>query len=137
MTLRCKRSFQSFVSADYVEGRDMAGASQGHQVMTEAMIGRSIMLSLDCKACHQTDQKSIGPSYLDVAKKYQKDPNAVSYLVNKIIKGGSGVWGEVAMAAHPNLSESDARQIVTWIQSHTASGQTQKSCHNQVHCFLR
>ena len=116
-----------FVSADYLEGRDMAAASQGHQVMTEAMIGRSIMLSLDCKACHQTDQKSVGPAYIDVAKKYQTDPNAVSYLVEKIIKGGSGVWGEVSMAAHPNLSESDARQIVTWIQSLTGTGQTQKS----------
>ena len=116
-----------FVSADYLEGRDMAAASQGHQVMTEAMIGRSIMLSLDCKACHQTDQKSVGPAYIDVAKKYQTDPKAVSYLVEKIIKGGSGVWGEVSMAAHPNLSESDARQIVTWIQSLTGTGQTQKS----------
>ena len=116
-----------FVSADYLEGRDMAAASQGHQVMTEAMIGKSLMLSLDCKSCHQVDQKSIGPSYQDVAKKYEKDPNAVSYLVNKIIKGGSGVWGEVAMAAHPNLSEPDARQIVTWIQSLTGAGQTQKS----------
>ncbi|MBC7826580.1 MAG: ThuA domain-containing protein [Chitinophagaceae bacterium] len=116
-----------FVSADYIEGRDMAAASQGHQVMTEAMIGKNIMLSLDCKSCHQIDQKSIGPSYTDVAKKYEKDPNAVSYLVNKIIKGGSGVWGEVAMAAHPNLSESDAKQIVSWIQSLTGSGQTQKS----------
>lgn len=116
-----------FVSADYIEGRDLAAASQGHQVMTEAMIGRSIMLSLDCKSCHQVDQKSIGPAYTDIAKKYEKDPNAVSYLVNKIIKGGSGVWGEVAMAAHPNLPESDARQIVTWIQSLTGTGQTQKS----------
>ena len=116
-----------FVSADYIEGRDMAAASQGHQVMTEAMIGRSIMLSLDCKACHQVDRKSVGPSYMDVAKKYEKDPNAVSYLVNKIIKGGGGVWGEVAMSAHPNLPESDARQIVSWIQSLTGTGQTQKS----------
>jgi len=115
------------VSADYIEGRDMAAASQGHQLMTEAMIGKSLMLSLDCKSCHQVDQKSIGPSYTDVAKKYQKDPNAVSYLVGKIIKGGGGVWGEVPMSAHPNLSEPDAKQIVTWIQSLNGSGQTQKS----------
>lgn len=126
-TAAVKNLSNLFVSADYVEGRDMAAASQGHQVMTEAMMGKSLMLSLDCKACHQVDQKSIGPSYIDVAKKYEKDPNAVSYLVNKIIKGGSGVWGEVAMAAHPNLSEPDAKQIVTWIQSLTGTGQTQKS----------
>lgn len=85
------------------------------------------MLSLDCKTCHKTDEPSIGPSFLDVAKRYEKDPNAVSYLVDKIIKGGGGVWGEVAMAAHPNLKEADARQIVTWIQSLTATTQNKKS----------
>jgi hypothetical protein len=31
------------------------------------------------------------------------------------------------MAAHPNLPESDAKQIVSWIQSLTGTGQTQKS----------
>jgi len=36
---------------------------------------------------------------------------------NKIIKGGSGVWGETAMPAHPGLSESDARKIVNWIHT--------------------
>lgn len=122
-----KNNARLIVSAEYMEGRDMAAASQGHQVMTEAMIGKSLMLSLDCKSCHQIDQKSVGPSYTDVAKKYEKDPNAVSYLVSKIIKGGSGVWGEVAMAAHPNLSEPDAKQIVSWIQSLTGTGQAQKS----------
>ena len=126
-TSRIKDFSGLFVSADYVEGRDMAAASQGHQVMTEAMAGRSLMLSLDCKSCHQQDQKSVGPSYLDVAKKYEKDPNAVPYLVQKMIKGGGGVWGEVAMPAHPNLSESDARLIVSYIQSLTGSGQAQKS----------
>ncbi len=105
------------VSADYTEGSDKAAASKGHQVMTEAMIGKNMMLSLDCKTCHKVDEKSIGPSYMDIATKYEKDAGAESYLVNKIIKGGGGVWGEVAMAAHPDLKESDARQIVRWIES--------------------
>jgi cytochrome c len=105
------------VSADYVEGTDKAGANLGHQVLTEAMMGKNLMLSLDCKTCHKESEKSIGPSYVDIAKKYKNDANAVSYLVDKIIKGGGGVWGEVAMAAHPNLEQSDARQIVHWIQS--------------------
>lgn len=106
-----------FVSADYIEGSDKAAASQGHQVMTQVMAGKSLMLSLDCKSCHKEAEKSIGPAYTDVAKKYQKSPDGVLHLVNKIIKGGSGVWGEVAMPAHPALSEGDARQIVSWIQS--------------------
>lgn len=115
------------VSADYMEGSDRAASSPGHQVLTEAMIGKNTMLALDCKACHKIDEKSIGPSYTDVSKKYQKDPNAVPYLVEKIIKGGSGVWGEAAMSAHPNLKESDARQIVVWIQSLAADNKAVKS----------
>jgi cytochrome c len=116
-----------FVSADYVEGLDKAGASMGHQVMTETMTGKSLVQSLDCKACHKETGKSIGPSYDAVSKRYQKDPNAVSHLVNKIIKGGAGVWGEAAMPAHPNLSEGDARQIVSYIQSLSDDKQKQKS----------
>jgi cytochrome c len=106
-----------FISADYVEGHDKASASMGHQVMTASMAGRSLVESLDCKGCHREAEKSIGPSYLDVAKKYKQSPDAVQHLVTKIIKGGAGVWGEVAMPGHPSLPESDARQIVTWIQS--------------------
>lgn len=116
-----------FVSADYVEGSDKAEASQGHQVMSQAMIGRSIVLTLDCKACHKENQKSIGPSYFQVSEKYQKDKNAVPYLVNKIKKGGSGVWGETAMAAHPNLKDDDARKIIAWIQTLAAGDQAKKS----------
>jgi hypothetical protein len=34
-----------------------------------------------------------------------------------VINGGKGVWGEVAMAAHPSLSQEDAQKITTWIMS--------------------
>lgn len=105
-----------FVSADYQEGSDRA-ATVGHQQLSEAMTGKNLMESLDCKSCHKLDEKSIGPSYTDVAKKYSKDNNASEYLVNKIIRGGSGVWGEVAMPAHADLGRSDAQLIVTYIRS--------------------
>lgn len=116
-----------FVSADYVEGLDKAGASMGHQVVSEAMAGRSLVLSLDCNGCHKEAEKSIGPAYMAVAQRYEKNPDASSYLVNKIIKGGAGVWGEAVMPAHPNLSEGDARQMALWILSLAGSGQKQKS----------
>ena len=117
----------AFVSADYVEGLDKAGASMGHQVVSEAMIGKSLVQSLDCKACHKQAEKSVGPSFAAVAKRYQKSATAESHLINKIIKGGAGVWGEVAMPAHPNLKQSDAKQIVNWIRSLSDVAQKQKS----------
>lgn len=104
-----------YVTADYMEGKDKASIPQGHQTAVAAMNGKTTMLSLDCKTCHKIDEKSIGPAFTEVAKRYQKDQKAMSYLTNKIIKGGGGVWGETAMAAHPDLAESDAKQIVQWI----------------------
>jgi len=115
------------VTAEYTEGGEKPAVSQGHQVLTEAMIGKNLMLSLDCKTCHKLSEKSIGPNYVDVAKKYEKDANASAYLVNKIIKGGAGVWGEVAMPSHPNLPETDAKQIVAYIQSLLNEGKAKPS----------
>lgn len=115
------------IVADYVEGTDKAAMAQGHQVLNQAAMGKNLMASLDCKSCHKETEKSIGPSYLDVAKRYKNNPNIVPYLTQKIIRGGGGVWGETAMAAHPDISENDARQIVAWIQSLAATESKIKS----------
>jgi cytochrome c551/c552 len=103
-----------YVKVDYLSGPDRAQVV-GHQVITAAMEGKNLAATLDCKACHKEAEKSIGPAYAAIATKYEKDPKAKSYLTNKIIKGGGGVWGETAMAAHPDLKPSDAEMIVDWI----------------------
>ena len=116
-----------FVSVDYPEGFDKAGASMGHQQGLASISGKNVMLSLDCKACHKEADKSVGPSFVQVSQRYAKDPNALSYLTQKIIKGGGGVWGEVAMAAHPTLSQEDAGQIVSWVLSLSNPAAVKKS----------
>ena len=105
-----------YVKVDYLNGPDKAQVV-GHQVMTAIMEGKNLAATLDCKACHKEAEKSVGPAYKMVAEKYEGDTKARAYLTNKIIKGGSGVWGEVAMAAHPDLKPEDAGMIVDWILS--------------------
>src|ERR1700754_4037445 len=85
------------------------------------------MLSLDCKTCHKIDEKSIGPSFTEVSKRYAKDPDMVSRLIQKVEKGGSGSWGEVAMPAHPSLKEEDIRQIISWIKTLSGTEKTIRS----------
>jgi len=106
-----------FVKTDYMEGHDKAALPQGHQIISGAVAGKSIMESLDCKTCHKVNETSIGPAFMLVANKYREQPNSSKYLVEKIIHGGGGVWGETAMSAHPDLSEGDAKQIVEYIFS--------------------
>lgn len=106
-----------YVKGVYMEGRDKAAMSQGHQVISGAIAGKNIMESSDCKTCHKPNEKSIGPSFMQVAEKYKADPKSPEYLADKIIKGGGGVWGETAMSAHPTISNAEAKQIVEYIFS--------------------
>ncbi|PWN66357.1 c-type cytochrome [Chryseobacterium oncorhynchi] len=77
--------------------------------------GDQIMETLDCSGCHSVNERMIGPSYKEIATKYsEKD---IDLLASKIIEGGSGVWGSVPMAAHPQVSKEDAKKMVEYILS--------------------
>ena len=106
-----------YVSVEYMQGFDKAGSTMGHQQGQALLSGKSLTQSMDCKTCHKEAEKSIGPAFKMVAEKYQKDPNARSYLSDKIVKGGKGVWGEVAMAPHASIAQNDLQEIVSWILS--------------------
>jgi cytochrome c len=63
------------------------------------------------------DRKINGPSFRDISARYRNSEFAVNDLSKKVLKGGSGVWGETVMSAHPQLSEEDAGEMVRWILS--------------------
>lgn len=79
--------------------------------------GEKLIAKLDCIGCHKKDQKLVGPSYSDIAKKYPNNDKTITDLSAKIIKGGSGVWGAIPMAAHPNLKKDEAKSIAKYILS--------------------
>jgi cytochrome c len=110
---------QVAVNIDYLaEGFDKIAIAQGHRSADANAIygtGKKLIEASDCKACHSVDKKSVGPSYRDVATKYKGENTAVEKLTKKVIAGGGGVWGEIAMAAHPQLSTADASEMVKYI----------------------
>jgi cytochrome c len=71
----------------------------------------------NCMACHAVDKKQVGPSYKDVAAKYAGQKDAVEKLTQKVMKGGSGVWGAIPMPANPQVSAAEAKQLVEWVIS--------------------
>lgn len=71
----------------------------------------------DCKTCHMANEKLTGPSYKEIAVKYANTDTAMKYLAGKIIKGGSGVWGEIPMNPHPGMPADDAEQLAAYIIS--------------------
>jgi cytochrome c len=79
--------------------------------------GKALMLSMDCKACHKINEKSVGPSFTAVAKKYNVSTASTSHLGKKITVGGHGVWGDVDMPAHPGIKPAELKKIINWIYS--------------------
>ncbi len=72
-----------------VAGIVALGAAQA--ATTEAMT------KAGCMACHAQDKKLVGPSFKDIAAKY-KGQDVTAKLMDKVRKGGSGVFGPVPMA---------------------------------------
>jgi cytochrome c len=84
---------------------------------TPSAAGAQLLAKADCLGCHKEQEKLIGPAYADVAKKYTSSDAVIDTLVNKVIKGGKGNWGDVPMSGHPNLSKDDAKTMIKYILS--------------------
>ncbi|HWB25086.1 MAG TPA: c-type cytochrome [Chitinophagaceae bacterium] len=94
-----------------------SSSSSGGDITTnpDYQKGLALVQENDCLTCHAIADKKIGPPYVEVAKKYAGNDTAVNYLANKIIAGGSGVWGATPMTPHPALALDSAKQIVKYI----------------------
>jgi cytochrome c len=78
----------------------------------EVLIGYS-----DCYTCHKEDQRSVGPAFKDIAKRYPVRKDYIALLAQKVISGGRGSWGYPVMDPHPKLSLQDAKTMVSYILS--------------------
>src|SRR6185437_3246463 len=79
--------------------------------------GKELLKKSDCLTCHKEDMKVVGPAYKDVAKKYPATQANYELLTKKVIAGGSGNWGAIAMAPHAGLPEADVKKMVEYILS--------------------
>ena len=86
-------------------------------VAAPAMADEALAKAKNCMACHSVDKKIVGPAYKDVAKKNGNDASKAGALADKIMKGGSGVYGAVPMPANTQVSKEEATKLATWVLS--------------------
>jgi cytochrome c len=84
---------------------------------TPALANEELAKKSACTACHAVDKKLVGPAYREVAAKYKGDKGAEAKLIEKVKKGGSGVWGQVPMPANSNVKDEDIKTLVKWVLS--------------------
>jgi cytochrome c len=82
-----------------------------------AQKGEVLIAYSDCNICHKEDQRSVGPAFKDIAKRYPVNKIYIEMLAQKVIRGGSGSWGYAVMDPHPKLSLEDAKTMVSYILS--------------------
>ena len=80
-----------------------------------AMASMALATKHNCTACHAVDKKLVGPGYQEVAKKYAGQKDAEAKLVEKVIKGGKGAWGEVPMPPNAAVKPDDVKTLVKWV----------------------
>jgi cytochrome c len=77
--------------------------------------GAKLMEGSDCASCHRVNEKLLGPAYQAVAQKYPATEANITMLGGKIITGGKGNWGDIAMTPHPAISVADAEEMARYI----------------------
>ncbi len=90
---------------------------QAREQKKKVKSGLSIIREDDCLNCHSIKDKSVGPPYVQIAKRYEADFGTINRLADKIIEGGGGIWGGAQMTKHPLIKKEDAKKIVRWILS--------------------
>jgi cytochrome c len=89
----------------------------GAAAVLPAQANEALAKKHNCLACHTVDKKMVGPSYKEVAAKYRNDPGAEAKLVDKVKKGGQGVWGQVPMPPNAAVPDADLHALVKWVLS--------------------
>ncbi|KAA2239899.1 carbohydrate-binding protein [Chitinophaga agrisoli] len=109
-----------FVSFDHLEeGSDLALLASNKDLAgrIEFLRGQSLVANSDCKSCHNPTAQNIGPAYTAVAQRYKGQQDITDKLADKVLAGGNGNWGKNMMAAHPQHTHEEAREMVKYILS--------------------
>jgi len=112
------------------DAHSMFGAGAAEEAVEEAPVvmaavsmedGTALAKKSGCFACHSIDRKILGPGWKDVAAKYAGDKAAgKAHLLNKVAKGGKGVWTEITGGAamppySPRVSDENIEILVDFI----------------------
>ncbi len=100
-------------------GADTAGAVPGKATAAAvpadgSASAQALARKFNCLTCHGIDNKVVGPGLREVSKKYAERGDAAEYLAQKIVSGGSGIWGNVPMPPQ-SLAPADAKALAQWI----------------------
>ncbi|MEX0681460.1 MAG: c-type cytochrome [Balneolales bacterium] len=77
--------------------------------------GLALMRTSTCFACHADKTALAGPSFSEIAERYNREPETLQMLGSRIIEGSSGIWGDIPMPSNQEITREEAIQIASYI----------------------
>jgi cytochrome c len=119
--ISCQRSGKSEIEQSLdKKSKDYIRAIPGKDDLLDLELvkrGQVLIAYADCYDCHRTENRSKGPAFQDIAKRYPIQEVYMEHLARKIIHGSTGAWGYPVMDPHPNISMEDAKTMASFILS--------------------
>ncbi|HUQ65980.1 MAG TPA: c-type cytochrome [Flavitalea sp.] len=91
----------------------LTAASAADTASINRMILHSMMAS-NCMNCHAFTTKLIGPSFSDISTRYLSSPDH-SLIIKHVRQGSKGIWGDIVMPTHSELTLEETSEMVKWI----------------------
>lgn len=105
------------VEFSFVPDKNILSASKAGRILSISK-GESLVTESGCLSCHTIDEKSVGPSYHEIAERYSDSETNFDLLTSIVTNGGSGNWpGNFSMPAHPHLTNEQVKNIIAYIFS--------------------
>jgi cytochrome c len=95
-----------YASADF-DLSTLENLTDGDPMAAKFPVAHALIAKGNCKSCHLPDVKLVGPSFAEIADKYRGDPQAETTLSRRVVGGGAGVWGLVAMPPNAAVNETE------------------------------
>lgn len=99
---------------------DHASSTRGLEASEDELEqGKSIISNSDCLGCHAANHRVTGPAWAQIAGKFRgmAQEEVVSALARSVREGTVGIWGQVPMPAHPQLTQTQAMAAIAYVLS--------------------
>ena len=110
----CLRGLLSLAAALTMLATTASAQNTGTLSAGKATGAEALHEKYECVECHQPTTRGLGPSYRDIAQKYQYSAQTETQLLNSVRNGSNGKWLGAAMPPMTRGSDAEIRAILQW-----------------------
>ncbi len=77
--------------------------------------GEELFVKYNCASCHAPDRRVVGPSFLEISKKYGQSEKAIEKVARLIIKPRPENWPGMAYMPPFNIPLDEAKALARYV----------------------